>query len=231
MTAKNPPSQKKRQLAEEMLDLCEQTFPKMFKDMLRLALMRPYDYDYYNEEFKVLADEFSAIFLLQVLVSNPDKFDWSYLKYYWRNLRNIAAKYTGNAKDPRILAIDKHYSTLFWGLPKIIVHRRPTKPLPREWWDDNPEREKIIATVAKTWWGILRTPDLDFEDLDINNRRFEEMESIQCLGSIGVVHGRDPAFVAGTNLKRNSVCQWQGCRNAQICCSIVILISVGLIQS
>ena len=195
------PSEKQRELAEEILDLCESTFPKMFKDMQRVALMRPFDYDYYNAHFKVLADEFSAIFLLQVLVSNPGKFDWSYLKYYWRDLRNIVAKYTGDGKDPRILAIDKRYSMFLWRLPKIVVQPRPTKPLPREWWDSNPDREKIITTVALTWWGIPQTPDLEFEDLDINNKRFEDMESIECLGSIGVVHSTIPV-VLYTNLKK-----------------------------
>src|SRR5271170_3761493 len=103
MTAKNPPSQKKRQLAEEMLDLCEQTFPKMFKDMLRVALMKPYDHEYYTAEFKIIKEEFYAIFFLRVMISSPDKFDWNYLKGYWRNLRNLVAKYKANAKDERIV--------------------------------------------------------------------------------------------------------------------------------
>lgn len=186
-----PPTQKQRKLAEEMLDLCEQTFPKMFKDMVRITLMKPFDYDYYSEEFKVIAEEYDYIFLLNVLVSNPH-LDWSYLKYYWKNLRNAVAKYIGNAKDPRIVAIDKHYCMLFWGLPKIVIRPRPTKPLPWDWWDFNPERDELIKTVAQNWWGIHQPLDLKFEDLDINNRRFEDMESIECLGSVAVVHSIDP---------------------------------------
>jgi len=183
MTTRMPPTEKQRQLAEDMLDLCEQTFPKMFKDMLRLVLMEPYDYSYSNEQFKVIAKEYDFIVLLKVLVANPH-LDWSYLKYYWENLRNVVAKYTGNAKHPRILAIDKHY----WRLPKLVVQPRP-KPLPREWWESNSERDELIANVAKNWWGIQQPLDLEFEDLDINNKLFEGMNSIEC-----VVHSIDPTL-------------------------------------
>jgi hypothetical protein len=191
MATRRPPSQKQRQLAEDMLDLCEQTYPKMFKDMLRVALMKPYDPEYHTAEFNVIADELSAIFLLRTLISNPEKFDWSYLKYYWRDLRKIVAKYQGNAKDPRIVAIDKHYSVVFWGLPKITLQPRPTRSLPREWWDFNPEREELITTVAQTWWGIHNDLNLKFDELNINNKRFENMKSIEELGSLGVVHRND----------------------------------------
>jgi hypothetical protein len=191
MTTRRPPTQKQQQLAEEMLDLCEQTFPKMFKDMLRIALMKPYDYEYYTAEFKTIKEDFYAIYFLRVMISSPDKFEWNNLKGYWTNLRNLVAKYKCNGKDPRIVAIDKRVSLVFCSLPKITLQPRPTKSLPRDWWDFNPsEREELITTVAKTWWGI-RDLRLEFEDLDIKNKRFEDMESIEELGSVGVVHRND----------------------------------------
>ena len=96
----------------------------MFKDMLRLGLLKSFDYDYYREEYKVSAEEYDSIFLLNVLVSNP-QLDWSDLKYHWKNLRNAVARYTGTAEDSRIIAVDKHYSTLLWSLPMIVVRPRP----------------------------------------------------------------------------------------------------------
>ena len=128
-----PPSQKQLMLAEEILHLCETVFPKMLKDMLRIALMRPYDFDYYKNEFDIITEDYADISLLRSLVLNPDRGDWGYLKPYWRDLRNVVAKYNGNLKDPRIAAIDKHFSLFFWGLPRINPRPRPSRPLPREW--------------------------------------------------------------------------------------------------
>ena len=182
-------------LAKEMLDLCETVFPKMLKDMLRIALMRPYDFAYYKNEFCAITEDYADISLLRSLVLNPDRWDWGYLKLYWRDLRNVVAKYNGNPKDPRIAAIDKHFSLFSWGLPKINPQPRPTKALPREWWDSSPmERQDLIATVAESWWFIYKPLDLEFEHLDINNRRFEDMEDIECLGSKRV-HSINPTTI------------------------------------
>ena len=133
--------------------------------MQRVALMKPFDQEYYKEEFRKVSEDFAIISVFGIQLDHADKFEWNSLRDYWIEIRNVVAKYLDNTKDVRLVAIDHKCNFMsLRRLPKITFTDRPQKPLPREWWDSNPEREESLENIAVNWWMLARVPPCKYED-------------------------------------------------------------------
>lgn len=144
--------------------LCQHVSPKMYKDMQRVSLMQPFDEAYFEEEFPKISEEFTIMSCFGMQLDEGDKFDWRSLKDYWLEIRNVVAKYM-DTRDIRFVTIENQCKSIpLRRLPKITFPDRPTKPLPRQWWDEHPFREKSLENIAIDWWKMARVPPCKYED-------------------------------------------------------------------
>ena len=154
----------RKELGEEMWSLCQLACPKIYKDMQRVSLMKPFDMEYFKEEFPKISTDFAIISVFGMQLDKPDDFDWKSLKDRWVKLRNIVAKYMDNTQSTKLALIDQQCGFIFHRLPKINHADRPKNPLPREWWDNHPDKEASIENIALNWWLMETVPEHKYED-------------------------------------------------------------------
>jgi hypothetical protein len=163
---------KRSLLAEEIWTLCQHVCPKIYKDMQRVALMKAFDPDYFEKEFRKVSDDFALISVFGVQLDHPNELSWNSVKSHWLELRNIVAKYLGE-EDSRIIDIDNRYNLRL----KLKYLERPAD-LRRDWWDSHPNREASLENIAVNWWRMTKVPPCKFEDLAANSSTYELSENI-----------------------------------------------------
>ena len=154
----------RKELGEEMWSLCQLACPKIYKDMQRVSLMKAFDRDYFKEEFPKISKDFAIISVFGMQLDKPDEFDWKSLKDRWAKLRNIVAKYIDNTHSTKFALIDHQCGFILRRLPEINHDDPPRKPLPREWWDNHPDREGSLENIALNWWLMDSLPPHKYED-------------------------------------------------------------------
>lgn len=165
----------RKELSEEIWSLCRLASPKMYKDMQRVALMEPFDSEYFKQEFPKLSSDFAIISVFGLQLDHPDQFDWKSLTDHWVKLRNIVAKYMDKRGMTKVAIIDDRCRFMLRRLPKITYPERPMKSLPREWWDNHPDREGSLENIGLNWWRMASLPEYKYEDFAVE----ELVEDVQ----------------------------------------------------
>jgi hypothetical protein len=167
----------RKELSEEIWALCELVSPKIYKDMQRVALMEPFDPVYFKQEFQKLSSDFAVISVFGLQLDHPNRVNWKSLTDHWRKLRNIVAIYIDKSEMTKIDKIDNHSHFILHRLPKITYNpdQRPRKSLPREWWDNHPDREASLENIGLNWWRMASLPEYTYEDFAVE----EAVEAVQ----------------------------------------------------
>ena len=181
-----------------MWSLCQLACPKIYKDMQRVSLMKPFDMKYFKEEFPIISRDFAIISVFGMELDKPDEFDWKSLKDRWVKLRNIVAKYMDKNQCEKFALIDHRCGFIFRRLLKINHPDRPKRPLPRGWWDNHPDRKASLENIALNWWLMDTLPEHKYEDFvveglveDVEDEPFRvDREEIQHPGPPSCSEGR-----------------------------------------
>lgn len=158
-----------------MWSLCRLVSPKIYKDMQRVALMEPFDLKYFKQEFPKLSSDFAIISVFGLQLDRPERFDWKSLTEHWIKLRNIIAKYMDTTGNTKIAVIDNQCHFTLRRPPKITYPERPQRQLPREWWDNHPDREASLKNIGLSWWRMASLPEYKYEDFAVE----ELVEDVQ----------------------------------------------------
>jgi hypothetical protein len=164
--------EKRKKIASEIWDLCCLAAPELYIDMQRVCLMEAFDLVYFKSEFHKQKREFCIINIFGHNLNDPKgTFDYTYIWDDWRRLRPIIAKYLGKEYHG-ILPLDRQYHVSVGryrlglaNLPALQDQERP-KALPREWWDNHPDREAQMRRLASNWWG-RKAASYTYEDLHV----------------------------------------------------------------
>jgi hypothetical protein len=133
-------SQKRREIALEMWDLCCLATPKLQVDLQLVEKTIKYDIDYFEKEIKPLVTDLAIISIFGKQLHDTTgilTLDLKELWDRWLELRNVAAKYLGPEYEG-ILDIDNKYYSEPWAslicpkLPEFTFHRRPSIQSPPE---------------------------------------------------------------------------------------------------
>lgn len=166
----------RRELAEEIWGLCQGVCPIIYKDMQRVVLMEHWDNVYFEEAFHEVSKDYIAISCYGMQLRKWDSLDRRSLKNRWLQLRVILAKYMDQS-DIKFAKIEEHYNFMsLRGLPKIIPGQRP-RSLPREWWDEHPDRDSCMDRIALVWWRLRKALPYEFEDICGTEAREGEISS------------------------------------------------------